>query len=53
MESSADVGIEQVFKDMGGGTEWYYSEMEQEDSIRDGRRDCLAWVEAGGLAAQT
>lgn len=43
--------LEQVFRDMKDGTEWYYFEPEDEAWLADQRRICEDYVAAGGIEA--
>ncbi len=46
---SKDICLEQVFRDMVDGTEWYSFQAEDEGWFRERDAECIAWVEARGL----
>ena len=41
--------LEQVFKDMEGGGEWYLFPAESEEWVTERRRECERWAAAGGV----
>jgi serine/threonine protein kinase len=45
--------LEQIFRDMEDGTEWYSfrGEDEDEDWIKEREKECVEWVESGGLSS--
>ncbi|KAF2245222.1 hypothetical protein BU26DRAFT_386601, partial [Trematosphaeria pertusa] len=39
--------LEQVFRDLGDGTEWYWFEGETEEWLKERRAECEKWISAG------